>query len=89
MNKQLKYFLLLLVIGLLLFVGVNEASAQCAMCKGVGVSNLEDGGNAGIGLNTGIMYLFMTPYCIAMILGGYWWWNNRKIEREDLLEMEG
>ncbi|MEZ4887153.1 MAG: hypothetical protein R3E32_20650 [Chitinophagales bacterium] len=86
MNKSIKYLLLLLFIGVFLFVGLDDATAQCAMCKGVGESNLEGGGDAGIGLNTGIMYLFLTPYTIAMILGGYWWWNNRQAEREQAME---
>ncbi len=86
MNNPTKYFFLLLFIAALFFFGIDEATAQCAMCKGVGESNLEGGGDAGIGLNTGIFYLFMTPYCLVMILGGIWWWNNRKVEQEQAFE---
>ncbi len=88
MQNSHKYFFLSCFVALLLFIGVDEASAQCAMCKGVGESNLQDGGKAGIGLNTGIFYLFLTPYCIVMILGGIWWWNNHQVEREQAIEME-
>ncbi|MGB1243242.1 MAG: hypothetical protein ACPG49_12015 [Chitinophagales bacterium] len=86
MNNPTKYFFLLLFMAVLFFFGIDEVSAQCAMCKGVGESNLEGGGDAGIGLNTGIFYLFMTPYCLVMVFGGIWWWNNRKMEQEQMLE---
>ena len=87
MNNLSKYFLFLLIVGLLFFVvGMDDAAAQCAMCKGVGESNLEGGGEAAKGLNNGIIYLFLTPYVIVMVLGSYWWWRNRSIEREQLLE---
>lgn len=48
------------------------------MCKATAESSLEAGGNAALGLNTGILYLFFTPYIIVAVLGGLWWYNRKK-----------
>ena len=61
-------------IFLLLVVGL---SAQCPMCRMAAESNLENGGTAGAGLNTGILYMLSMPYLIVMVLG-YIWYRNRK-----------
>ena len=72
---NLKYlFLLLLFLGNTFFL-----NAQCAMCKAVVESNIENGGTKGAGLNDGILYLMAMPY-IAMILFaiGYYFHNRTK-----------
>lgn len=51
--------------------------AQCPMCRIAAESNLENGGTAGAGLNTGILYMLAMPYLIVMILG-YIWYRNKK-----------
>ncbi len=41
--------------------------AQCAMCKAVATSNLEnESNNVGKGLNSGILYLMAVPYLLLM-----------------------
>jgi hypothetical protein len=74
--KKILVFALILV--------VSGAVAQCPMCKMAAESNMKNGGSAGLGLNGGIIYLFMLPY---LIVGGiaYWWWKNRKAEPENAL----
>ncbi|MGB0451137.1 MAG: hypothetical protein ACPGGF_03350, partial [Flavobacteriaceae bacterium] len=55
--------LLTWVLVLFILVGViDEASAQCAMCKAVVEANLEAGGTKGAGLNDGILFLMSMPY---------------------------
>lgn len=56
--------------------------AQCPMCKATAESSLEAGGSAALGLNTGILYLFVTPYILVMVLGGLWWFNRKKNKAE-------
>jgi len=51
--------------------------AQCPMCKISAESNLKDGGTAGKGLNTGILYMFALPYLLVGSLG-YLWYRNKK-----------
>jgi len=60
------------------FVSIIDIVAQCPMCKATAESSLEAGGNAALGLNTGILYLFFTPYIIVAVLGGLWWYNRKK-----------
>jgi len=52
--------------------------AQCPMCKAAAESNLKEGGTAALGLNQGILYLFLTPFCIAGTLICLWFWFHRK-----------
>jgi hypothetical protein len=55
----------------------SEILAQCPMCKMSAESNLKDGGTAGKGLNTGILYMLALPYILISTLG-YLWFKNRK-----------
>jgi hypothetical protein len=55
----------------------SDIMAQCPMCKMSAESNLKDGGTAGKGLNTGILYMLALPYILISTLG-YLWYKNRK-----------
>ncbi|MFT4565851.1 MAG: hypothetical protein ACI9FN_000804 [Saprospiraceae bacterium] len=73
-----RYQRILLILTLILFFFVSsELAAQCPMCKIAAESNLENGGSAGKGLNTGILYMLTMPYLIIGILG-FVWYRNRK-----------
>ncbi len=54
----------LLLICILLFFGF-DLIAQCPMCKMSAESNMQQGGTAGRGLNTGILYLLALPYLVV------------------------
>lgn len=60
------------------FVLTFSASAQCAMCRTTLENNVSNG-NPGIaaGINTGILYLFFTPY-IAVGVIAYLWYRTSK-----------
>lgn len=48
--------------------------AQCAMCRTQIENNVSQGETAfAAGLNTGILYLFFTPYILIGILVYLWW----------------
>ncbi len=72
------------IITLIVIFTLVEGYTQCPMCKMAAESNLENGGTAGQGLNTGILYMLMMPYLLVAILG-YLWYRNRKSDAE-LLE---
>jgi len=74
----------LLVLIILLLIATVEISAQCPMCRIAAESNLENGGTAGTGLNTGILYMLMLPYMIVALIG-FIWYKNRKTD-VDILE---
>ncbi|MGB0838996.1 MAG: hypothetical protein ACPGXL_02590 [Chitinophagales bacterium] len=85
--KKLNKIIILVATVALFFVllGGDTAFAQCPMCKAAAEANLKEGGTAGAGLNDGILYLFFTPYLIALTLGVTWWWYNKK-NKEELVE---
>lgn len=77
-NKTFK----ILAIFLLLALISVEISAQCPMCKIGAESNLKNGGSAGAGLNTGILYMLVLPYLLVATIGFVWWKNRKKSELE-------
>lgn len=57
-----------ILLALFVYIGLEPAAAQCAMCKASVESNIENGGKTvGKGLNSGILYLMSVPY---LVLGG-------------------
>lgn len=47
--------------------------AQCAMCKASVETNVnEEGIGFAAKLNTGILYLFVMPYLLAIVIGYFW-----------------
>ena len=49
----------------MIVLALVPVAAQCPMCKMSAESNMQNGGMAGRGLNTGILYLLALPYLIA------------------------
>ena len=53
--------------------------AQCAMCRGTVESSMGNGrNNVGVGLNTGIMFLFVMPYLLVAVIGYLWYRNSKR-----------
>jgi hypothetical protein len=77
MKKYLPFFLtLILIVGVYL-----PANAQCAMCTGQVETATNAGSSVALGINKGVLYIFMMPYLIMGTLG-YFWWRSRKKEPE-------
>ena len=76
------------LVVLVILISTDVSWAQCPMCRMSAESNLKNGGEAGRGLNNGILYMLATPY---LIIGGiaYMWWRNRKQEQGALVEEAG
>ena len=73
----------ILLIMFFLVIGIVQAWAQCAMCRGSVESTMGNGrNNVGIGLNTGIMYLFIMPYLIVAVIAFLWYKNSKKMRDE-------
>ena len=70
----------LLIIILLLFA-ISDLEAQCAMCKSVVESNLENGDSIGRGLNDGILYLMAMPYIALACIAFFWSRHNKRSKR--------
>lgn len=75
MKQSLK---IILSIGFLL-IGVVQSYGQCAMCRATLENNVSNG-EAGIGasINLGILYLFVMPYLLIMVIG-YFWYKKSKL----------
>lgn len=71
MKKSFIIITSLLTISLLLPLDVE---AQCAMCKATAEQSDQ------VGLNLGILYLFLMPYTIVATLAFFWWRNKKKEE---------
>lgn len=85
-NKTIKIFATFLLVAVFLIVFSADLAAQCPMCKMAAESNLKNGGDAGKGLNAGILYLLATPYLLIAGLG-YFWWRNYKRQKEEEEEL--
>lgn len=83
----MKYKILIVTVLLLAFCLLpSESMAQCAMCKGAAEAALKQGGGDPVGLNKGILYMLSIPYLLVGSIG-YWWWRNRRQEREQAVDM--
>jgi len=73
---KLKLILYTLIFFLM---SIGQTMAQCAMCRATVENNINTGETSvGAGLNYGILYLFMAPYLLAMVIGYLWYRNYKK-----------
>ena len=88
----MKYTKFIITSGLLWIIATLQILAQCPMCKAAAEANLKEGGTAGMGLNAGILYLFLAPFTIVTTIAAVWFWtryrNKQKAEEEIALERE-
>lgn len=68
------------LILLFICIGAMEVYSQCPMCKLAAESNLQGGGTAGKGLNTGILYLLAAPYLLVFSMYRLWKRNKNKLQ---------
>lgn len=76
---------LTIIFGIILALSLfaTDTWAQCAMCRGTVESSMGNGrNNVGVGLNTGIMYLFVMPYLLVFVIGYLWYRNSKKARDE-------
>jgi len=79
----MKKFLAISGLMTLFLLSSVDTFAQCAMCRGSVESSMGNGrNNVGVGLNTGIMFLFVMPYLLVGIIG-YLWYRNSKRAQQD------
>lgn len=83
MKKNIFKITGLLALVLVLSLPAAEVQAQCPMCRMSAESNLKNGGTSGKGLNTGILYMLLTPYLLVGSIGYIWWRNRNKRNEEE------
>jgi len=78
----MKRFLTVSIAFIITILYSTATFAQCAMCRSTVESNIsEDGVNFAAKLNTGILYLFVMPYLLALVIGYFWWKKSREQRR--------
>ncbi len=69
----------LVIVLLLVAFSMQDAHAQCAMCKATLESNAKTGtSNVGAGLNAGILYLMSIPYILFGVIAFLWYKSSTK-----------
>ena len=68
------------LIVLFAFFAVADVSAQCAMCRRVAETDMQNKRKetAAKSLNNGILYLLSIPYLIGGVGAVVWWVNKKK-----------
>jgi len=61
-------------------VYIPAATAQCSVCT---KSVQQLGEKPAKALNTGIIYLMLTPFLIVGVIGYRWWKGNKRFEEEE------
>lgn len=76
MNKLLSFISAVLVV----LLSTLQSYSQCAMCRVAVENNVSNDGDKGMAsaLNSGIVYLFVAPYILIMVVGFLWYRNSRK-----------
>ena len=78
-----------ILIWMVLLVNTGDLLAQCAMCKASVETNVNaDGIGFAAKLNTGILYLFVTPYLLFMVIAIMWYRNSKERQRQILRAQE-
>jgi hypothetical protein len=68
-----------LALGVLYMLTLTNTFAQCAMCRGAVESTMSNGRNqVAVGLNTGILYLLVTPYLLVAVIIFLWIRTSKK-----------
>jgi len=70
---------LVLILGLLA-ISFNETFSQCSICTKTASQLGEEPATA---LNSGIVYLMLTPLAIMAYIGVRWWKTERQIMKEE------
>jgi hypothetical protein len=70
----MKFLLIIFIVAL--SISFNAANAQCAMCT---KTAQQMGEKPAKGLNSGILYLMFTPFCIVGVIGYRWWKSNKDV----------
>jgi hypothetical protein len=79
----MKKYLPVLLVVMIMMASYIPANAQCAMCTGQVETATNAGSSVALGINKGVLYIFMMPYLIMGTLGYFWWKGRKKNESAD------
>jgi hypothetical protein len=76
----MKQIVAILLIIFFMASSAPAATAQCSVCTKT-VQQL--GEKPAKALNTGILYLMLTPFLIVGVIGYRWWKSNKQFEEQE------
>ena len=79
MKKYLPVFLIIIIA----MVAYLPLQAQCAMCTGQVETATNAGSSVALGINKGVLYIFIMPYLIMGTIGYFWWKGRKKSQSAD------
>jgi hypothetical protein len=65
---------LIYILVIIMALSVSAVNAQCSICT---KTAMQQGTKPAQGLNSGIIYLMLTPFAVAGYIG-YKWWQSEK-----------
>lgn len=74
-----KWKVFIIVVLIMLIAGINESNAQCSICT---KTAMQQGEKSAGGMNSGVIYLMLTPFAIVGYIGYRWWKTEKQIEGE-------
>lgn len=74
-----KWQVIIAIVLFFSFASVSTLRAQCSICTKT-ASQL--GEKPAKGLNSGIVYLMLTPFAVAGIIGYRWWSREKALQKE-------
>ncbi len=75
--KYMKKFIAILIISISVTASYQPAVAQCSVCT---KTASQMGEKPAKGMNSGILYLMLTPFAIVGYIGYRWYKSNRQQE---------
>jgi len=76
----MKKFVVLVIICFFFLAVPGISFGQCSICT---KTASQVGEKAGKGLNTGIVYLMLTPFAVGGYIGYRWWRRERELMKEN------
>ncbi len=77
--KHMKKIIATLIISFVVTVSYLPAAAQCSVCT---KTSSQMGEKPAKGMNSGILYLMLTPFAIVGFIGYRWFKSNRQQDGE-------
>ncbi len=62
------------------FAGTQQTLAQCSICT---KTSMQQGDKPASGMNSGVVYLMLTPFAVVGYIGYRWWKTEKKFESDN------
>lgn len=70
----------LFLLCFLVLISGGKAFAQCSICT---KTSMQQGDKPATGMNSGVIYLMLTPFAIVGYIGYRWWKTEKQFEGDN------